>query len=326
MRASATGLPHLHMLNHPKQLFPLIEPSRALRDVKDPCPVFDGGTWHLFGSGGSIITEKWLIYHATAPSIEGPWTEQPTIDLALGGSGVAAPGVVFCDGLFRMFIQTEFMKPGGKIEYLTSPNGFTWTHVNTALLSMPGTAEHGIYDPHPAKIGNACYLAYSGMPAGWPPKPDIYLASSLSGTWEGPWVRLGSILDHEAVANHHNQHGSANYEWGIEGAQLVELPDGNVLLNATSFLPEGVRGSRQRVFFAVASNVQGPYRSLGPILEPPGFGENGHATALLDGEKLVLCYQARVESTEHRWRYGLAKFWADRIALPNSTARERLAA
>lgn len=35
-----------------------------------------------------------------------------------------------------------------------------------------------------------------------------------------------------------------DYEWGIEGAQLVELPDGRVLLNATCFLPEGRRGNR----------------------------------------------------------------------------------
>ncbi len=314
------------MRNHPKQLFPLIEPSHGLRDVKDPCPVFDGRQWHLFGSGGSTKSETWQIYHATAPGIEGPWTEQPTINLALRGSGVAAPGVIFSDGLFRMFIQTEFMKTDGTIEYLTSPDGYAWTHVNTALRSMTDTAEHGIYDPHPAMIGGACYLTYSGMPAGWPPKPDIYLARSVSGTWEGPWVRLGSILDHEAVAGHHNQHGSVDYEWGIEGAQLVELPDGRVLLNATSFLPSGTRGSRQRVFFAVASDVQGPYQSIGPILEPSGFGENGHATALLDGNNVVLCYQARLESTGHCWRYGLARFRADRFTPADAPDRDRLAA
>lgn len=313
------------MHNHPKQYFPLIEPSHRVRDVKDPCPVFDGHLWHIFGSGGSTTSETWLIYHATAPGIEGPWTEQPTIDLGLNGSGVAAPGVLFADGLFRMFIQTEFMKAGGRIEYLTSPDGFDWTHVNTALESMPGTSEHGVYDPHPAAIGGACYLAYSGMPEGWPPKPDVYLAKSLSGSWEGPWVRLGSILDHEDVAHHHNRRDSEDYEWGIEGAQLVELPDGKVLLNATSFLPNGARGTRQRVFFAVADHVQGPYSSLGPVLEPAGFGENGHATAVLDGDKIVLCYQARLESTGHRWRYGLAKFPARRFEMPDLSHQMRAA-
>ena len=44
-----------------------------------------------------------------APTVEGPWSEQPVIDLLLTGSGVAAPGVLFSDGLFRMFVQTERM-------------------------------------------------------------------------------------------------------------------------------------------------------------------------------------------------------------------------
>ena len=268
------------------QVFPLIEPSEQFRDLKDPCPVFDGVQWHMFGSGGSTRSESWLVYHATASDLCGPWTEQAGIDLGLPGSGVAAPGVLFADGLFRMFIQTEFMRPGGTVEYLTSPDGASWTHVATVLRAIAGGAEHGVYDPHPAVIKGELYLAYSAMPEGWPPKPDIYLAKSVSGAWEGPWLRMGRILSHADIARHHNQHDHAEYEWGIEGAQLLELPDGRVMLNATSFLPTGARGSRQRVFFAVADRVTGPYRSVGPVLEPPCFGENGHSTALIDGEGL----------------------------------------
>jgi hypothetical protein len=304
------------MLTNSRQIFPLFEPAAHFHDVKDPCPVFNGREWHLFGSGGSTISESWLIYHATAPALEGPWTEQPAINLGLSGSGVAAPGVLFSDGLFRMFIQTEFMKEGGTVEYLTSNDGFVWEHVGAALHSIPGTSEHGIYDPHPAVVGGTCYIVYSGMPAGWPPKPDIYLAKSVTGTWEGPWLRLGRILDHQSIAEHHNQHDDDDYEWGIEGAQLVELPDGRVLLNATSFLPTGARGSRQRVFFALAEDVTGPYRTCGPVLEPSSVGENGHSTALLEGNDLILCYQTRLESTGRRWRYGLASVSTDRIALP----------
>ena len=152
------------------------------------------------------------------------------------------------------------------------------------------------------------------MPEGWPPKPDIYLAKSESGTWEGPWVRMGRILEHADIAEHHNQRDHDEYEWGIEGAQLVELPDGQVLLNATSFLPGGKRGSRQRVFFALADSVAGPYRTCGPVLEPPCFGENGHSTALVDGDQLILMFQARLETTNHCWRYGLARTSALRFS------------
>ncbi len=287
-------------------IFPLFTPN-VLDDVKDPCPVFDGTQWHMFGSGGTVTTETWKIFHATAPSREGPWTEHALIDLGIAGSGVAAPGVVFQGGVFHMFIQTEFMRPGGTCEHAVSDDGFEWVVLDTALWAVPGTGEDGIYDPHPAVIGGNCYIAYSGMPPfERVPQPDVYLARSLTNTWFGPWERLGKILDHSEVP-HHNSRDHEDYEWGIEGAQLVELPDGRVLLNATCFLPTGKRGSRQRVFFAVADKVEGPYRTLGPVLDPPENGENGHSTVLIDNNELVLFYQSRVQTTNHRWRFGIAR-------------------
>lgn len=287
-------------------VFPVHLPE-GLDDVKDPCPVFDGTVWHMFGSAGTVTTETWKIFHATAPRIDGPWTQHAQIDLPLDGSGVAAPGVVFEDGVFHMFIQTEFMRPGGRCEHLVSNDGFTWVALRTALHAIPGTDEDGIYDPHPSVIGGAKYLVYSGMARfSHVPQPDVYLARSTSGTWFGPWERLGKILDHDDVP-HHNPRGHADYEWGIEGPQLVELQDGRVMLNATCFLPHGPRGTRQRVFFAIADDVRGPYGSVGPVLEPCGPGENGHSTVLIAGDEIILCYQSRVDGTGHRWRYGVAR-------------------
>jgi hypothetical protein len=287
-------------------VFPVFQPV-DLDDIKDPCPVFDGQHWHVFGSGGTVSTETWKIFHATAPALEGPWTQHPLIDPGLDGSGVAAPGVVFEDGVFHMFIQTEFMKSGGRCEHLVSNDGFTWVALPTALHAVPDTGEDGIYDPHPAVIGGVKYLVYSGMAKfAHVPQPDVYLARSRSGSWFGPWDRLGKILDHDDVP-HHNPRGHADYEWGIEGPQLVELPDGRVMLNATCFLPDGPRGTRQRVFFAIADDVQGPYRTVGPVLEPMDVGENGHSTVLVSGEDITLFYQSRVAGTNHRWRYGIAR-------------------
>lgn len=293
--------------------FPLFQPE-GMDDVKDPCPVFDGQTWHMYGSGGTVTTETWKIYHATAPTLEGPWTQQPLITLPVEGSGVAAPGVVFDDGIFHMFVQTEFMKPGGKCEHLVSNDGFGWALLPTAFFAVSDTAEHGIYDPHPAIVGGEKYIAYSAMPNfKTVPQPDIYLAKSESGTWFGPWTRLGKILDHDELP-HHNPRDHHDYEWGIEGPQLVELPDGRVMLNATCFLPEGKRGCRQRVFFAVADRVEGPYRSIGPVLEPEQPGENGHSTVLIEGDELKLFYQSRLEETNHRWRYGILTARVDALA------------
>lgn len=287
-------------------LFPVLQPE-GLDDVKDPCPVFDGERWHMFGSAGTVTTETWMIFHATAPTIDGPWTQHAPIKLPVEGTGVAAPGVAFEDGVFHMFIQTEFMKSGGRCEHLVSNDGFAWVVLPTALHSIADSDEHGIYDPHPSTIGGDKYLVYSGMAKfDRVPQPDVYLARSSSGTWFGPWERLGKILDHDEVP-HHNPRGHADYEWGIEGPQLVELPDGRVMLNATCFLPDGPRGTRQRVFFAIADNVRGPFLSVGPVLEPHEFGENGHSTVLVDGEEIILCYQSRLVGTNNRWRYGLAR-------------------
>ncbi|MCG6116112.1 MAG: hypothetical protein MEQ84_13030 [Mesorhizobium sp.] len=276
-------------------------------DLKDPCPVFDGRMWHVFGSSGTVTSETWRILHCTAPDLYGPWTEHEPIALPITGSGVAAPGVVFEDGVFHMFIQTEFMKSGGRCEHAVSNDGFRWVVLSPAIVAVPGTEEDGIYDPHPALIGGKRYLAYSAMPKFTRvPQPDIYLARSQSDSWFGPWKRLGKILDHADVP-HHNRREDPDYEWGIEGAQLVELPDGRVLLNATCFLPEGTRGNRQRVFFAVADQVEGPYVSLGPVLDPGEAGENGHSTVMVDGNELTLVYQSRRAATNNRWRFGIAK-------------------
>jgi hypothetical protein len=61
------------------------------------------------------------------------------------------------------------------------------------------------------------------------------------------------------------------------------------------------------VFFAIADAVTGPYRTVGPVLEPKGPGENGHSTVLVQGEEITLFYQSRVAGTGHRWRYGIAR-------------------
>jgi hypothetical protein len=294
------------MIEFASNIFPIFQPD-GFDDLKDPCPVHDGVQWHMFGSAGTVTNETWKIFHGTAPTIEGPWTQHPLIDLGLRGSGVAAPGVVFENGVFHMFIQTEFMKSGGTFEHLVSNDGFTWVRLPTALQSVPGSGEDGIYDPHPAVIGGQKYLAYSGMARfADVPQPDVYLARSRSGTWFGPWDRLGKILDHDDLP-HHNSRSQDDYEWGIEGPQLVELPDGRVMLNATCFLPEGPRGTRQRVFFAIADDVMGPYRTVGPVLSQSDPGENGHSTVLVAGEDLTLFYQSRAVGTNHRWRYGIAR-------------------
>lgn len=307
-----------------QRIGPLWEKTQY-RDTKDPCPVFDGKLWHIFGSGGDmggVKFEEWEILHATAKNLTGPWTELPSVKLiGLKGKHVAAPGVVYENGLFLMFVQTEFLAPGGTIEYLVSKDGGnSFKHVDTALRSLEGTHEGALYDPHPAIINGQKYLTYCGsefigqkeMLTGleWIGEPDIYLARSESNTWAGPWKREGKILDHQDVI-HHNQREALVYEWGLEGPQLIELPNGIIIMNVVCFLPYGVYGTRQRVFFAFADNVHGPYYSAGTVLQPIEgsweAGENGHAAAFMRGPDMILFYQGRPPG-QAPWRYGIAYF------------------
>ncbi len=310
-----------------RRVGPLFEPAR-FKDVKDPCIAFDGTTWHIYGSGGDTFREEWEILHATAPHIMGPWMEQEPAKLrGVEGPHVAAPTVYydFDDKLFHMAVQKDFMDVGGDIAYLVSADGHIFTKMRT-LVTPKGAEEAGLYDPHFAVVNRKKYMVYSGVPAGlrqpeqkFIPQPDVYLAHSTTERWAGFWKRNKAILRHEDIAWHHNRRENPDYEWGIEGPQLVELPNGQILLNATCFVEEGPRGERQRVFFALAKEVKGPYISLGPVLpttteQMPLWenGENGHASAIVHENELYLFYQARSKASpnpnENNWRYGIAVF------------------
>ncbi|HUR73864.1 MAG TPA: hypothetical protein VMZ00_06280 [Sporichthya sp.] len=308
-----------------KELFeraPLSFAASSYYAVKDPCPVFHAGRWHLFGTG---VTgpHQFEVLHALAPNLRGPWKLHDAVALAsLTGSCIGAPGVVSDGAALHMFLQTDYNQLGGRVEQLISTDdGRTFAHAATALTSDPGTDEAGIYDPHPAQIGSERYLVYSAFSTIG--EPDVHLARSASGTWAGPWEKLGPILRHEDVV-WHNQRGSVGYEWGLEGAQLVELPDGTVLLNGVCFLSDGPATCRQRVFFARAPHVLGPYEVIGPVIAPPADqiqGENGHATVVLDGDQLALFFQER--DAAGSWRYAIA--FAPIRRLRTAAARRRAA-
>jgi len=285
---------------------PLALDPGQFRELKDPSPVYDGTRWHLFAT--AISDERgFQVLHATAPALPGPWQLLAPVGLDdIPGSCVAAPGAIAEGSRLHLFVQTDFDRFGGRIEHLVSADGgASFDRGRTALNSLPRGPEAGIYDPHPAVVRGAKLLVYSAFSVIG--QPDLYLARSRSGEWRGPWDRLGALLRQEDVWCQ-NQRGSAGYEWGLEGGQLLELPDGRLLLNAVCFLPGGVPGERQRVFFAFGREVLGSYDVAGPVLDPrrgPTKGENGHGSAVLDGDRLALFFQER-SRLDPRWRLALA--------------------
>jgi hypothetical protein len=274
---------------------PLYEPRRY-PDVKDPSPVFDGQRWHLFGTGCGVPggTE---ILHTTAPALSGPWREEPAPTLA-GVDRIrsrCAPGVAAEGRRLHLFLQHHFNVLGGHIEHLVSDDGgASFVRARTALRADASLGEAGIYDADVAEIGGSKYLTYAGMSVVG--QPDLYLARSRNGSWDGPWDRLGCILDHARVPCH-NQVGTEDYEWGLEGPQLLELPGGGVLLTAVCFLPDRPAGHRQRLLLAVAEQPTGPYVVIGAAVQPSGrfgAGENGHGCAAAGEDGLIhFIYQER---------------------------------
>jgi hypothetical protein len=294
------------------------------REVKDPCPIRTAGGWQLYGTA---VTgpHTFEVLRATSGQLEGPWRiEAPAmLPPGLAGSCLAAPAVTAgeASGEVHMFLQTDYNVLGARIEHLVSGDeGRSFEHRDTALHSLPRSSEAGVYDPHPAVIGGEPYLAYSAF--GVVGEPDIHLARSRSGTWEGPWERLGPILRHEQVA-FHNARGEEGYEWGLEGGQLLELPDGGVLLNAVCFLKGRPPGTRQRLFLGVAASPLGPFELQGPLPLAPGQrGETGHATATLDEETVAIMLQERA-APSCTWRYALMRIELGALAAGRTSGVQR---
>jgi len=273
----------------PNDVLPLVAPYGGL---KDPCVVRLGDEWHLFATGCKDGF-TYDVVHATAPYPGGPWTYgTPSRILGAEGPSACAPGVVADGDRLHLYLQESYNALGGRVMHLVSEDGGeTFECQDPALVSHPGTSEAGVYDAHPGEVGGRKYLVYSGMDTVG--EPELHLATSSS--WHGPWERRGVILGHDDVPCH-NMRGCEHYEWGLEGGQVAELPDGRVLLLGVCFLPTGAHGARQRAFLAVADRPEGPYALLGPALEPATYGrtgENGHGCVVVHDGLVHLYFQHR---------------------------------
>ena len=294
----------------PRQVLPL----GPYGGLKDPCVVKLDGRWHLFATGCKDGFQ-YDVVHAVAPRPTGPWTMLPPADVVgAEGPSLCAPGVVVEGDVLHLFVQESYNTLGGSIRHLVSTDaGGSFHAADVALTSRPGTSEAGIYDAHPGEVGGTKYLVYAGM--AHVGEPDIHLARARS--WGGPWERLGIVLGHDDV-DCHNPRGCPAYEWGLEGGQIAELPDGRTVLTAVCFLPYGDHGSRQRILLAVADSPEGPYDVLGPALDPIRYacgGENGHGTTVVDGGRLHLFFQHR-DGDGAPWSLYVTSVAASALATP----------
>lgn len=130
------------------------------------------GTWHMFGithaEPADALDEKHLA-HATAPTLQGPWTKQPfalDADPWYGETHLWAPHVIEVDGLYYMFYcgggpdHTQY-----SINLATSPDLETWTRHPDGPLFRDG---YDARDPMVIRIGDQWVMYYTANsdPAG----------------------------------------------------------------------------------------------------------------------------------------------------------------
>lgn len=278
-------------------------------ELKDPSIVQTGSNvYMMFASVGNSIEQHWKVGRFIAADPFGTWTElQPTRFHNLSGPQLCAPAVEYAviDGqpIWTMYIQTACFEENGIIAVATSSDGLNFygqpqVVASRESIETPKVPIIGVYDVGTSEItfqgeDYHCVLfsAYRRVGCG-----DLYLSVKRKGDAE--WTKGVCILSQEEVP-FHNHPEYEHFEWGLEGAKLIQLGSESFALIGVCFMPkpDGFLGTRQRVFFATAQAPFGPYTPIGTPIEPQrnqwNTGENGHPDTLLINNQLVVIYQER---------------------------------
>jgi hypothetical protein len=128
----------------------------------------DGGTWHLFGTTHeepAYLSMEKTIAHATASSLQGPWTKQASAlvaDDAFGETSLWTPYVLHDSGKYYMFYSGGGSDPTQtQIQLATSTDLVTWTREASPLF----TDGYDARGPFVIHIGNQWVLYYTATDA-----------------------------------------------------------------------------------------------------------------------------------------------------------------
>ncbi|MEZ0261378.1 MAG: hypothetical protein ACAH80_10235 [Alphaproteobacteria bacterium] len=278
-------------------------------EIKDPSVVRAAdGTYYMYASLGTSVTQEWVVGRFAAKDPGGPWQELPHAKIAgVTGTEVCAPAMVLGekDGKpeWQMYVQTTCFRENGVIALATSTDGEHFTGTAKPPMAKEDVPKGaiplvGLYDVGMSDItqGGKTFeaMAFSGYRSVG--NGDVYISLREKGTDE--WQTPKLALQQEDVP-FHNRPGAPNYEWGLEGAKVVQLADDAYLMIGVAFLDKSnaERGTRQRVFLAAANTPDGPFlpmrTPIEPTAYPEGTGENGHPDTVDLGDKLGIIYQER---------------------------------
>jgi hypothetical protein len=285
-------------------------PQHAARhyEIKDPSVVqIQDGTFMMYASVGNSKEQSWLVGRFAAPTLDGIWQElEPAEFHDLSGPQLCAPAVMYdlVDGkpLWTMYIQTACFEEGGVIALATSADGHHFYGQPQPLATRESTDAAanpiiGVYDVGVSTITQGTeellcmlYSGYRRVGCG-----DIYISTKKKDALE--WSTGQCLITQEDVP-FHNRPDYEHFEWGLEGAKLVQFADDCYLIIGVCFmpLPDGYLGTRQRVFFAVSDKPEGPYKPVGMPFIPSqenNRGENGHPDLLIVNDSVEIIYQER---------------------------------
>ncbi|MBE1463547.1 hypothetical protein [Kibdelosporangium phytohabitans] len=123
------------------------------------------GTWHLFGithAEPADPEDEDSFAHATAPSLNGPWTKRPpalTVSPAYGETYLWAPHVIRDGSTYYMFYAGGGADPSkNAINLATSTDLYTWTRLPSGPLFRDGAVAR---DPYVVRVGDQWVMYYT---------------------------------------------------------------------------------------------------------------------------------------------------------------------
>ncbi len=280
-------------------------------EIKDPSIIqLKDGCYMMFASIGNSLRQEWLVGRFIAADLAGQWQElEPVKFVDIAGPQLCAPAVTYQvvanQEVYGMYIQSACFEENGSILYAQSSDGQTFVGqpqplVTRDLVNSSDKPIVGVYDVGISEIKVndeelicMLYSGYRSVGCG-----DIYLSYRNKKQSVIEWTRGERLLAQEEVP-FHNRPDYEFFEWGLEGAKMIQLADDCFLIIGVCFMPKSNEhlGTRQRVFMAAATTMNGPYQPIGfpfvPSDEENHRGENGHPDTIIEGQSLQVIYQER---------------------------------
>lgn len=295
--------------------------QNELPEIKDPSIVKVKDKWMMYASIGNSLTQQWKVGRFVSNAINGQWIELEPVKIdGLQGPQLCAPAMLYQkdEKQWIMYIQTACFEENGVISKATSKDGNKFTGVASSLLrsDMIRNSPHrivGLYDAGISEVNwmneKLTLMVFSGYRSVG--NGDLYLTYKKSSDTDVKWNRPQLLLSQEEVP-FHNKPNSKEYEWGLEGAKIIELSKNNYLLIGVCFaaLPLSYIGHRQRVFLASSKSPFGPFKVIGipflPISLESKTGEQGHPDTVIEDNSLWIVYQER-KNNKSPWYLNYAK-------------------